>query len=85
MLDYDYTERMNLKDISIWINRQLQSSKISIIDHNNDYMHQPIMMAASKIENNSEIKKSNVQNTFCKDKSRVKQIKNNSVYMGNNR
>lgn len=27
MLDYDYTERMNLKDLSIWVNRQLQASK----------------------------------------------------------
>jgi hypothetical protein len=27
MLDYDYTERMTLKELSIWINRELQSSK----------------------------------------------------------
>lgn len=25
MLDYDYTERMNLKDLSIWVNRQLST------------------------------------------------------------
>ncbi len=27
MLDYDYTERMGFKDLSIWINRQLQQSR----------------------------------------------------------
>ncbi len=28
MLDYDYTERMNLRDLSIWINRQLAPSRV---------------------------------------------------------
>lgn len=27
MLDYDYTERMNPKTLSIWINRELASEK----------------------------------------------------------
>lgn len=31
MLDYDYTERMNLKELSIWVNRQMQTSKVT--DH----------------------------------------------------
>ena len=27
MLDYDYSERMGFKELSIWINRQLQQSR----------------------------------------------------------
>ena len=27
LLDYDYSERMNLRELSIWLNRQLQTSK----------------------------------------------------------
>ena len=27
MLDYDYTERMTLKELSIWVNRELAHSR----------------------------------------------------------
>jgi hypothetical protein len=27
MLDYDYTERMNLRDLSIWVNRLLTTNR----------------------------------------------------------
>ena len=27
MLDYDYNERMNMKELSIWVNRELQTTK----------------------------------------------------------
>lgn len=29
MLDYDYTERMTLRDLSIWVNRQLAPSRVT--------------------------------------------------------
>jgi len=29
MLDYDYTERMTLRDLSIWVNRQFAPSRVS--------------------------------------------------------
>ena len=50
MLDYDYTERMNLKDLSIWINRQMQHSKASETTNSEPQIHSII---ASKVEKHS--------------------------------
>lgn len=84
MLDYDYTERMNLKEMSIWINRQLLSSKNS--EPSNDPM--TISMTASQLEKTAENKPNFTQNTSMVnplDKSKSRLTKNNSVYMGLNR
>ncbi len=54
MLDYDYTERMNLKDLSIWVNRQLATSKAESDGHVNPplptHPTAPQSVAASKVE-----------------------------------
>lgn len=71
MLDYDYTERMNLKELSIWINRQLQSSKVSEQTQDNLQINS---IMASKVEKNANA-------TPTQEKSRIKLAKNNSVYM----
>jgi hypothetical protein len=76
MLDYDYTERMNLKDLSIWVNRQLQSSKVSEPTH--DHM-QINSIIASKIEKNGDFKLT--PSAPQAEKSRIRLAKNNSVYM----
>jgi serine/threonine protein kinase len=81
MLDYDYTERMNLKDLSIWVNRQLQPSRTPPTPQHppNPHSH-PLQqeqlsqsVLASKVEKNGE--------RPAGDKSRSRLTKNNSVYM----
>lgn len=62
---------MNLKDLSIWINRQLQSSKVSEQTQDNLQINSII---ASKVEKNANV-------TPTQEKSRIKLAKNNSVYM----
>jgi hypothetical protein len=78
MLDYDYSERMNLKDLSIWVNRQLQSSKAT--DQTHDHL-QVNSILASKVEKSSECKAFPSHSPSPQDKSRTRLAKNNSVYM----
>jgi hypothetical protein len=53
MLDYDYTERMNLKDLSIWVNRQLSTTKAEPDAHHAPlpiHPTAPQSVVASKVE-----------------------------------
>lgn len=83
MLDYDYTERMNLKDLSIWVNRQLSNSKAETDITNNpqitipSHPTPPHSVLASKVER-TDVRNNN---TGGVDKSRSRLVKNNSVYM----
>lgn len=85
MLDYDYTERMNLKEMSIWINRQLRQSKVAESQHEQQALS--TSMLASHVDKPSEGKASIIQNTSIvnTDKGKSRMTKNNSVYMGYNR
>lgn len=85
MLDYDYTERMNLKEMSIWINRQLRQSKAVESQHEQQLLS--TSMLASQVDKPSEGKTSIIQNTSMMntDKGKSRMTKNNSVYMGYNR
>jgi hypothetical protein len=47
MLDYDYTERMGFKELSIWVNRQLQPSRIIENQNDNVIVHS---IMGSKVE-----------------------------------
>lgn len=81
MLDYDYNERMNLKELSIWVNRELQQVKTH---------QEPEPLTHSIVENRqsekfAEIKSSLSHNGSVMDKSSKRLNKNNSVYMGFNR
>lgn len=80
MLDYDYTERMNLKDLSIWVNRQLSNSKAETDNHPHppvpSHPTAPQSVLASKVER-TDVR----NNTGGVEKSRSRLVKNNSVYM----
>lgn len=74
MLDYDYEKRRNLKDLSIWVNRQLQASRVEEGESSsNETVGQ---FTASKVMDRGDPR------GYEKDRSRVKAGKNNSVYMG---
>lgn len=81
MLDYDYTERMNLRDLSIWINRQLAPSRV-IENQIENVGVNSLLMSKSEKTVVAEIKPTPSVMTEDKGKSRVRQAKNNSVYMG---
>jgi hypothetical protein len=78
MLDYDYTERMTLKDLSIWINRQLTSSKAeSALAPTDPLQATTHSVLASKVERNADARQGN----SGVEKSRSRLARNNSVYM----
>lgn len=77
MIDYDYSERMTLKEISIWINRQLQSSKPR--EQTQDHQISTSILA-SKTETKPLLTQNSSQ-MINVDKSKSRLTKNNSVYM----
>ena len=60
MLDYDYTERMSFKELSIWVNRQLQPSRVTENQNENVVIHS---IMGSKVEKQPEVKTSHSQSS----------------------
>jgi hypothetical protein len=81
MLDYDYTERMNLKELSIWVNRQLHLSKVSdnSIVQNHNHITSINMSKVEKQVEGGKLLLGGMSN--CNEKVKGKGIKSNSIYM----